>query len=59
MSQISWTPGHSDIVGNGKVDGLAKEAALEAKELGAADLPAITVLVIIKLTKNAVPLRYL
>ena len=30
---IVWTPGHSDVEGNDVADRLAKEAAMEAKEL--------------------------
>ena len=30
--EISWTPGHADIRGNGHADRLVKEAAQEAKE---------------------------
>ena len=32
--EIVWTPGHSEVQGNDVADILAKEAALEAKELG-------------------------
>ena len=32
--EIVWTPGHSEVQGNDVADRLAKEAAMEAKELG-------------------------
>ena len=34
MLEIVWTPGHSEVTGNDVADELAKEAAMEAKELG-------------------------
>ncbi|MEW8548387.1 MAG: reverse transcriptase domain-containing protein [Candidatus Thiodiazotropha sp.] len=41
---ISWTPGHADIKGNEQADQMAKEAANEAKEMGEAELQAVTTL---------------
>ena len=32
--EIVWTPGYSEMKGNGVADRLAKETAIEAKELG-------------------------
>ena len=34
MLEIVWTPGHSEVQGNDVADKLAKEEAMEAKELG-------------------------
>ena len=34
MLEIVWTPCHSEVQGNDVADKLAKEEAMEAKELG-------------------------
>lgn len=49
--QISWSPGHADILGNEIADRLAKEAAQEAKELE--DDSRVTTMVDIKTAARA------